>query len=314
LVHRPEVIEFLARHHWVATIDELLGIGMSVDAVKRARCHGWLLSPARGVVAMAGVDLTFEGRARLAQLAAGPEAYVSGPSAGVLYGLRAMPTKRIEVTTWGSRSRLSLPPDVLLVRTLWGHDDDAVVVRPDGLRVASPLRMLFGLAAQFNQHRFERAAEDAWHRQLITPEQAGTYLRTVRASGRTGVSQMETWLDKISFRERPAQSGLELDFVEIIERAGLPAPKRQHPLLFTSGETIHLDLAWPDALLAIEPGHSWWHGGDLGQRRDQKRDRACDEVGWRVIRYDEDARRHPHRTAKELLAIYRTRITQLRRF
>lgn len=256
-MNHPQGLQFLAQHQWVATTDELRAAGMTGGAIAHAKRTGVLRSPARGVVMLAGVELTFEGRARLAQLAAGAEAFVSGPSAGVLYGLRAMPTKRIEVTTWGTRSRLSLPPDVLLVRTLWGHDHDAVVVRPDGLRVASPLRMLFGLAAQFNQHRFERAAEDAWHRQLITPEQAETYLRTFRASGRTGVLQMETWLDRISFQDRPGQSGLELDFVDIIERAGLPAPKRQHPLLLTSGETIHLDLAWPDALLAVEPGHSW---------------------------------------------------------
>jgi len=87
-VHRPDVIEFLAQHHWVATAGELGAVGMSPDAVKRARCSGWLLSPARGVVVLAGIELSFEGRARLAQVAAGAEAFVSGPSAGVLYGLR----------------------------------------------------------------------------------------------------------------------------------------------------------------------------------------------------------------------------------
>ena len=109
-------------------------------------------------------------------------------------------------------------------------------------------------------------------------------------------------------RDRPAQSGFELDLLDMIEHAGLPTPARQHPLVLPSGETIHLDVAWPDVRLAIEPGHSWWHGGDLAQRRDQARDRACGAVGWMVVRFDEDARRDPVATAAELVAVYRRRL------
>ncbi len=129
-----------------------------------------------------------------------------------------------------------------------------MVARADGLRVASPLRMLFGLAEQFNQHRFGRAAEDAWQLGLITPDTAGEYLAAIRRSGRTGVIRLEAWLEKMSFVKQPHTAGLELDFVEMIERVGLPTPVRQHPLRLANGEDIHLDLAWPAARLAIEPG------------------------------------------------------------
>ena len=75
----------------------------------------------------------------------------------------------------------------------------------------------------------------------------------------------------------------------MIEQVGLPTPVRQLPLTLPSGELIRLDLAWPDIRLAVEPGHSWWHGGDLRQRADQARDRACAVLGWHVHRYDETA-------------------------
>ncbi len=77
------------------------------------------------------------------------------------------------------------------------------------------------------------------------------------------MTRFESWLEKTSVRKRPSHTGLELDFVDMIDRVGLPTPKRQHPLRLATGELIHLDLAWPDARLAVEPGHSWWHGGDL---------------------------------------------------
>ena len=97
-------------------------------------------------------------------------------------------------------------------------------MRDDGIRVASPLRMLFGLAGQFNQFRFERAAEDAWHKGLVTPDEAWEYLEVIRRSGRGGVKRMADWLERAAVRDRPAQSGLELDLLAIVERAGLPNP------------------------------------------------------------------------------------------
>jgi hypothetical protein len=271
-----------------------------------------LVAPARGVVAVGGVELSFEGRALTAQLALSYGAFVSGPSAGVLHGLRKMPRLPVEVTVMENR-RLVPPSWCRVVRTSWIEESRDVVVRDDGIRLASPLRMLFGLAAQFNQHRFEQAAEDVWHRELASPADAAEFLAAIRRSGRSGVTRFEAWLEKTSFRKRPSHTGLELDFVDMIERVGLPTPERQHPLLLASGELIHLDLAWPDARLAVEPGHSWWHGGDLRQRLDQARDRGCNVVGWQVERYDEAARADPWATANELLAIYRRRVADLRR-
>jgi hypothetical protein len=310
-MNHAELLKFLAEHHWVASTAQLRELHVTKAALQHARRTGLLATPTRGVVSLAAAKLTFEGRALLAQLAAGGEAFVSGPSAGSLYELRAMPTKRVEISIKQWR-RVVVPPGCRVFHTSWIDEERDVVTRPDGLRVASPLRMLFGLAAQFNQHRFERAAEDVWHKQLASPAEAADYLAEIRRSGRTGVRRFEIWLEKTSFSTRPSHTGLELKFVDMIERVGLPTPTRQYPLVLATGELIHLDLAWPEARLAVEPGHSWWHGGDLRQRLDQARDRACNVMGWQVERYDESAQRDPRGTAQELLAIYRRRIADLR--
>ncbi len=196
------------------------------------------------------------------------------------------------------------------MRSSWIDIDADAVDHPGGFRVAHPLRMLWGLAWQFNQYRFERAAEDAWHRGLVRPDDAADYLARVRRSGRTGVTRFEHWLEHVSLR--PAQSGFEQDVVDAIRRAGLPEPVRQHPLRLPSGELIHLDLAWPDIRLAVEPGHSWWHGGDLAMRKDQARDRACDEIGWRVIRLDEEERKDLRGIAHQIGRIHAERRRSLR--
>jgi hypothetical protein len=122
---------------------------------------------------------------------------------------------------------------------------------------------------------------------------------------------METWLNRRGgLSGRPSQSEFEREVIRALEGAGLPEPVRQHPVALLSQETVHLDIAWPEVLLGVEPGHSWWHGGDLKQRADQNRDRACAVVGWLVMRLDEYAKRNLSRVAGEVAATYRLRRRQ----
>ncbi len=121
------------------------------------------------------------------------------------------------------------------------------------------------------------------------------------------MTRFDRWLQRVEHSRRPSQSGFELDVLDEIRRVGLPEPARQHELVLPSGERIHVDLAWPPVRLGVEPGHSWWHGGDLGQRRDQARDRACDAIGWRIVRFDEEDRKDLARVGRELVAIHTER-------
>ncbi len=188
------------------------------------------------------------------------------------------------------------------------HCGTEPVLHPSGCRVAHPLHTLRTLAAQFNFHRFERAAEDAWHLGLVTPIQAFEYLELVRRPGLAGVATYERWLDKALPRRRPSHSGLELDALNAIRMAGLPEPVRQHPLLLLSGELIHLDIAWPDVRFAVEPGHSWWHGGDPRMAADYARDRACGEVGWQVVRFDQSMRDDLRASGQQIRRLYQARL------
>lgn len=225
-------------------------------------------------------------------------------TAGRVYGIRRMPSMPIHVTLSTPPPR-GLPTWVRPARSAWFSSDDWV--QRDGLAVATPLRMLFGIAADMTHFRFERAAEDAWHLELVTPALAAEYLTDHRCRGKDGVIAMERWIERTASSARPAQSDLERDLLDCLSRVGLPTPVRQHPLTLLSGELIHLDIAWPSRRFAVEPGGSWWHGGDLGQRRDHARDRACGEVGWHVVRFDEALRDDPMAAARQIQRIYVTR-------
>lgn len=306
------VLEQMARQHGVISRSQLIDDHDWTRArLSRMRAAGILVDAAPGVVAMASTTLGFEGRAMAAQLSAGKVGFLSGWTAGRLFGLRRMPSTTIHFTV-PVTFRAQTAEGTALHRSRWYDLDQDSTTRQDGLRIATPMRMLFALAAAFNQFRFQRAAEDAWHRGLITPAEAAEYLERHRCRGKDGVATFERWLDQCATAARPPQSGLEQDLVRALITVGLPRPEVQYPLIVGPGETIHLDVAWPDVKLGVEPGASWWHGGDLGQRRDQDRDRLCNELGWMIVRFDESMRDNLTDSAAQVARIHRRRAADAR--
>lgn len=280
----PEVLKLFGRQFGVATGQQLRSVGVSPRAIARAQERGAWLRISPGLYRLAGQAMNFETRAMAALLHCGPATFLDGTTAGAVHGLRAMPRSLIQATQVGRITR-AMPSWIRVSSAARVLDGDVVDRGP--FRLAHPLRMLLKLAGQFNLHRFERAAEDAWHRGLVSPSEMAAYLEMVRRPGLQGVALLDTWLAKALPRPRPSQSGLEMDTLTAVRLVGLPEPVRQHPLVLQNGELIHLDIAWPDVTLAVEPGHSWWHGGDLRMSADYARDLACGEVGWHVVRFDQ---------------------------
>jgi hypothetical protein len=303
----PNVLSLFARQYWVASWWQLRDLHVSKAAIARACEIELIARVTSSVYRIASATLGMEGRCMALLLQTPPGSFISGASAGRLYGLRKMPTEPIEITV-PVTVRRALPDWARLVRCRSVIDERDVVRRPDGLVVASPLRTLFQLASRFNQFRFERAAEDMWHLGLVSPEEAAFYLADIRRRGRAGVSALERWLERANSWQRPSQSGLERDLIDLVVAAGLPEPVRQHPLRLLNGDLIHIDMAWPDIRFGVEPGHTWWHGGDLKVRSDQARDRACTEIGWHVVRFDEVSAREPG-TASQIARMYRQQAT-----
>jgi len=125
--------------------------------------------------------------------------------------------------------------------------------------------------------------------------------------GKNGTLRLERWLEEALGHGRPAESGLELDLIEALRAVGLPDPVRQHQLDLPNRKQIRVDLAWPTLRMCVEPGHSWWHGGDEGMRRDNDRRLAALAIGWETIQLDESLRRDPAAAALLIRDAYRHR-------
>ncbi len=258
-----------------------------------------------GVKRLAGVQVDLPSRVMALSLYAGQDGFVSGMAAARQHGVQCVPLHYLELMIRDEYAP-DLPTWVTTTRTSWRVGEDRQELS-DGRVVASPLRSLFRCGATCSDVRFEKIAEQMWNLQLITPHEAAAYLAIVRRQGRSGVVRFETWLEKAIERPGASQSTLEVDLAAAIRPLGIPEPQRQFPLTLPGGEVIHLDLAWPDAQLGVEPGSTFWHGGDAKVRSDHGRDRGCDEIGWRVLRFDEVELRDVRACARQVVAIYRKR-------
>jgi hypothetical protein len=308
---RPEVLQLFARQFGMATIRQLVEVGVSERTLHRARQRGVLCAVLPGVLELGSFPPGFRQRAMAAQLFGGDGCFLDGATAGHLYGLRGMPRRPIELVT-ASRRRAAPPAWLRITYSTWIGDNECVQ-RPDGLWIARPARMLLGLAVRLTDANFELAAEDAWHLQLVSPKEMADYLDSIAGHGRNGVARLRRWVERVVQRSRPAHSRLEIKVARAVVAAGLPEPVRQHPVTLANGVVVHIDLAWPDLKLGFEPGHSWWHGGDRRQRADQQRQRECAAVGWQIECYDESAATNLGAVGAEMATIFRQRQSMLGR-
>ena len=83
-----------------------------------------------------------------------------------------------------------------------------------------------------------------------------------------------------------AESPMESRTRMALHLGGLPAPALQHPVL-ARGTCYYLDLAYPEARLAIEYDGAD-HRTQRRARRDLVREAALTALGWHILRFDAD--------------------------
>jgi hypothetical protein len=297
----------------VARVQQLLELGVAWSTITRARTRGVFEDVLPGVIRLTGSQTSFEQMVMAAELQAAPDGYASGLTAATIRGIPGLPRKPIHITVPrrppGKRShshqRTPLPWWVDRSESNW-HDED-LVEQIGPFRVERADSMLFTIAAELDDFPFERIAEKAWHLKIVGPPTMRSYLEDYRRRGRAGVRRVEKWLNKVGGRTRAIQSNFETDILHAVRRVGLPEPSKQHFVMLPGGIPRHLDLAWAHIKLALEPGHTVWHHGELAVVRDAELDHLCAEIGWYVMRFTEEARRNLAAVASAIKTVYRAR-------
>jgi very-short-patch-repair endonuclease len=154
---------------------------------------------------------------------------------------------------------------------------DEVTVE-DGLRVTTPARTLFDLAAVVTPNQLEHAFNEAEYRRLTSPVSLDALV--ARYPGRRGTHAIKRVLDDHRKKgETRTRSELERLFLDLLDAHGLPRPT-------VNRESDHgeLDARWPAQRLVVECDGFAAHGTRTAFEDDRARDRALVVDGWRVVR------------------------------
>ena len=307
--HLSPALSARAAQRWgVITAEELLCDGIRRSSIRRLVQAGVLIRVHVGVFRVATSPDRLESRCVAASLA-DPEAVVTGPAAARLWQFRHVFVPQLpEVLV--SHDRTPITGGVTLRRTNVLDTED-VVVRQDGIRIASPPRTWFDCARHLDDLRFEKLTE--WvldhHAQLPT---LWRMTRRMEARGRDGLARVRRVMSLRYDWQRPAGSGLEVDVLRALERRGIGPLVRQHSLRLANGTVIHPDCADPELRWAVEVDHVTWHGGRFEAQRDKARDRQARRIGWQVERVtDQELRESFDDCIDELVELHRLRSSEL---
>lgn len=195
---------------------------------------------------------------------------VAGPLAALAYGADC-PWEDSEVVV---PEHYRLAPSDVVMRTDQLRADE--IAERFGCPITSPARTAFDLARRGPLVEAVAAVDSVAHACGLTPE----HLRTIaEAHPRTrGVVQVRRVLELADPRaESLPETRVRLGLLD----RGVPPAVPQYGVTLAGGARVRLDLAWPEAKVALEyDGPS--HRTISGQNRDALRDGGLVDLGWDV--------------------------------
>lgn len=263
--------ELAERQHGIISRAQLLRLGLGHRLIEARARAGFLATVHDGVFALGHKALGREAQWLAAVLASGAGAVLSHGSAAELWGI-GKGGRRVEVTR---RSGGTTGSGIWVHQTRFLPDDHTAVAA--GIPVTSVERTVLDMAARTGRHELERMVVDA--------DRAGAldWPRLHRViewgSGRRGWGRMRRVAFGLDPRGRDTRSPLEVDFLAMCGRAGLPPPQVN---VLVEGYLV--DFLWPEQRLVVETDGYMFHADRRAFERDRERDLDLTAAGYEVNR------------------------------
>ena len=216
-----------------------------------------------------------------ALLRGGRSAVASHRTAGALLGLDGVPPRVVEIYAPALKS----DNQVLVHRSSRLPACDLMATGP--LIHTNASRSLLDLAGVVSQDEVEIALECALRRGLTSVPRLLWRLQEVGGRGRPGTATLRKLLD-LRGGSAPAQSVLEVRFIQRLRQSSLPPFVRQHEVIVAGGRRRFIDFAFPHALIGIEVGGRKFHAGPTAEQRDARRHNGLTGMGWTLLYFTWD--------------------------
>lgn len=277
----PAALAVFARHHGLATGPMLQRAGVGRTRRRRLIEAELIEVIHRCVYRLAGTPDSLESRC-VALCLAHPSGFITGPTGGRLTGLRRMGTDARLHFSVPHGSNIG-PIDGVVLRQTTVIEASHVQQRGDGIRLASPPRLAFDLAADLAELDHASAVEQLLAERRCTLATLGVIGRRLVHPGRPGSSQfLHTMSQRIS--GGPLESHPEVRLAQALRARGVPVVAQLTGLRLPDGRRIRLDLAVAEIRWGIEIDVHGEHFLLEGGTNDRRRDRGCHLIGWQIER------------------------------
>ena len=269
-----------AAQHGLVTADQATKAGLSLDQIRWLTRSGRWIALRPRVYALSGAPPTAAQSLAAAVYAAGPRAWASHASAGVLWDMRGVDAATIEVV-----SPLDRKVGLAGVR---GHRSGALFTRDltvhRRIPVTSPERTLVDLSGHLSDAALARILDDGLRRRVIGLERLRSCVGRLAASRGRRSSAIQALLAERLPGYDPGDSDLETRALRLIVAKGFPPPVQQYRLR-VGGRTIFLDLAHPEVMLAMELDGFEYHRSRTAFDDDRARGNLIVAAGWTLVRF-----------------------------
>ncbi len=267
-------------------------LGLSPEDIRARVRRDSHVHVTRHVYAVAGMPISPRVLLHAAVLEASGRSVVSHSSAAAHWGMEGFTLAPFQITRL--RDGTFEPTTLGRVHTTQ-RLPDTHVVDVDGLLITSPTRTLFDLSSQIGRDRLERLLEACLHRRITSIQLLRRTLCELSGKGQRGVVAMRALVEARPVGYVPAESGLELRAIRMLEEAAITGWRRQVEVHDADGLIGRVDLLHERRMLIVEIDSDLHHTSLSDVRADQVRQRRLEAQGYAVVRITEHEVWHPSR-------------------
>lgn len=281
--------EIAAQQHGVVSRRQLLGAGISLNAIAHRLKKGTLRGVHRGVYRIGPLTGRFQWE-MAAVLACGPEAALSHRTAGGISGILLPRQPEAPIDVIGPQSRRGPANGVRLHRMEPLEPDE--VTRRHGLPLTSPARTILDLASCLGPYELERALARALKKEVVNLDSLETML--LRHPYREGHPKLRDLLDTAD----PAftRSEAEARFLALLRKGDVPRPRANAVV-----NGLEVDFFWPDRGVVAEVDGFAYHSRRSAFEQDRQRDGILAAEDLSVLRFTwRQIQREPERVLVRL--------------
>jgi hypothetical protein len=283
----PALADWLRTHHGVVSVTDLERLGITRSARRSLLACGELTTVHEGVYRHCMWPHTMLSELAAA-CAADPAVVVCCGGASRLWRMRRCGAVGVHLVAPGP----TRPFDgALKLHRCPVLPADHVHVRPDGIRVTSPARMVFDLARHLQPLDLESVIEQGIRRSMFDIPTLYAIGRQLCRRGRGGSTRFREVVSSRPAWRRPAGSHPEVVLRDALSERGVQLVVEPEVRL-RDGRVIHPDLGDPASGFYIEIDDHEWHGGRAESSYDDRRDRSLRLIGARVERVSTDEIAH----------------------